>query len=399
MTANRVIVEGSGARRAPSLVRVPLPDAGSTAGSTPGWAGDGLTLHDERTGRLVPAQVDPTAGELAFVLDADGDTFRIEDSHAPAPFRATVQTKLDRVELRVGGEEFATYVTAGARRPYFWPVLGPAGASVVRGQGSADHPHHTGMALSYGGHSEGGSANIWSDWDEPPYGPGGRMLHRGFRRTVAGPVFGELTQDLTYLDARGDPFATEVRTLRWWWAGRDRRYLDLEARILEVGDRGPRPFLMMIRAPECFGIPEHGRVTNAAGHASPELVYGDADRYRAAWVDVSGPTGGPPPEPPTAPPEDLPDLGDRMATYKAAGNGPWNGVALLDHPDNAGYPNVVGKYAMVQQVVQAHYPPADAPDGPFSFRHRVLVHAGDADTARVEDVATDYREPPRVRLE
>src|SRR5690606_13434137 len=126
---------------------------------------------------------------------------------------------------------FAAYIVAGTRRPYFWPLLGPAGTSVVRGQGSVDHPHHTGLSINYGGHSEGGSVNIWSDWDEPPYGPGGRMIHRGFARIATGPVYGELVQDLTYVDPDGEPFVTEVRTVRWWWTAPDRRFLDLESRI------------------------------------------------------------------------------------------------------------------------------------------------------------------------
>ena len=52
-----------------------------------------------------------------------------------------------------------------------------------------DHPHHTGLYLAYGGHGEGGSANIWSDWDEPPYGPCGKTLHRQFTRLTQGPVY------------------------------------------------------------------------------------------------------------------------------------------------------------------------------------------------------------------
>ena len=40
------------------------------------------------------------------------------------------------------------------------------------------------------------------------------------------------------------------------------------------------------------------------------------------------------------------------------GTGPWNGIALFDHPENDGFPGTIGKYAVVQQVTQAHYPPA-----------------------------------------
>ena len=41
--------------------------------------------------------------------------------------------------------------------------------------------------------------------------------------------------------------------------------------------------------------------------------------------------------------------------------GPWNGIALFDHPANDGFPNRIGKYAVRQQITQVHYAPARAP--------------------------------------
>ncbi|MGH2367752.1 MAG: DUF6807 family protein, partial [Chloroflexota bacterium] len=305
--------------------------------------------------------------------------------------------KLDRIIFRVAGEPFATYNVLGGRRPYFWPVLGPSGASVIRGQGTGEHPHHTGMGLNYGGHSEGGSTNIWSDWDEPPYGPGGRMLHRGFRRLAAGPVYGEVVQDLTYVNAYGEPIVDEVRTIRCWWATPDARYFDFSFHILSACDRGPQPFLFMMRLPGFFDIPDTGRVTNAIGRPVP--MPDRRDRYyRAAWVDGSGPTGDPPWAPPTAPPETLVDMPSARRPRQGPGAGPWNGVALFDHPENDGFPGTIGKYAVVQQFTQAHYPPTNAPHGPFSFRHRVYVHDGDAETAGVAARAAEYGQPCQVEV-
>jgi len=80
------------------------------------------------------------------------------------------------------------------------------------------------------------------------------------------------------------------------------------------------------------------------------------------------------------------------------GTGPWNGIALFDHPENDGFPGTIGKYAVVPQITQAHYPPAGAPDGPFSFRHRVFVHDGDAAAADVAGRAAEYGEPCRVEV-
>lgn len=404
----RIRVEGGEVDRPASLVRVEVP--AGRLGLHAGGLRQGtleVTVRDTAGATAFGGQYDVGAQMLSFVIREPlkaGET-RIY-SVKPAPgggtepgFRTGATAKLDRVELEVGGRRFATYIVAGTRRPYLWPVIGPAGATLVRGQGSVDHPHHTGLSVNYGGHSEGGSVNIWSDWDEPPYGPGGRILHRGFRALGGGPVLGELVHDLTYVNADGDPFAEEVRTVRWWWASEAARFIDVESRILTITDRGPRPFLVMIRTPGSFG--DARRTTSAPeaeGRAEAEQG-GLAPIHSARWVDASGPTGEPPAGPPEGPPEELVDLpGTGLRRSTDQGTGPVNGIALFDHPGNHGFPNLVGKYATKQQLTQVHYPPPDARDGPFSFRTRILVHDGDAAGANVEAFAADYAAGCRAEL-
>ena len=357
-------------------------------------------------GAEVPAQYDALSGELAFVAPSTTQSgasrrFTVVGGWRATPeWRVEVVQKLDRVVFLVGGQPYATYTVAGARRPYVWPLLGPSGASLVRGQGTGDHPHHTGLTLAYGGHSEGGSSNIWSDWDEPPYGPGGRMIHRGFRRVISGPVYGEITHDLTYVNAYGDPIVDEVRTVRAWWGANEQRYLDFTFEILSARDRGPRPFFLAIRLPN-FGVPEGiGRITNSAGATVP-APQGQDRYFHAEWIDASGPTGDPPWAPATAPPEVLVDAPGYVPPRKGPPEGPWNGIALFDHPENNGYPNVHGKYAGSRgavQMTQGHYPPESAPDGPFTFRQRVYVHDGDAEAAQVARRHAEYAAPCRVEV-
>ncbi|HEV2124863.1 MAG TPA: DUF6807 family protein, partial [Chloroflexota bacterium] len=253
-----LIVHAGDLTRRPSLVTVPVPAARllESGALKPGPIADQLEggtvfLQDDAGGtKPTVAQYDSTREELVFVLTGGveaGSSRRLRvlespDDDGDAPYPVTLTQKLDRVIFMVAGKPFATYNTLGARRPYFWPVIGPSGASVIRGQGTAEHPHHTGMGINYGGHSEGGSTNIWSDWDEPPYGPGGRMLHRGFRRLSSGPVYGELVQDLTYVNTYGDPIVDEVRTIRCWWASNEARFFDVQVEVLSARDRGPQPF-------------------------------------------------------------------------------------------------------------------------------------------------------------
>lgn len=273
-----------------------------------------------------------------------------------------IEAKLDRLVIRVAGAPFATYNFFGGRRPYFWPLLGPAGASVVRGQGTGEHPHHTGLGVAYGGHGEGGSTNIWSDWDEPPYGPGGRMLHRGFRKIASGGERGIFVEELTYVNTEGDPIADELRTVTLWWESDEARFLDIESRVTGMCDAGPRPLILAVRTP-WDPKPESARparVTNSAGLPIP----GPTRVYAAEWCDISA----------SAPDEP-------------------HGIAVFDHPSNAGFPATFGKTAVASQITLTHYPPAGSDQ--IVLRRRVYVHAGDAESARVAERAAAYRAEPQ----
>jgi len=88
--------------------------------------------------------------------------------------------RADRLLITEGARLVAGYIYRGTWRPYFYPLNGPFG-NVVRGIDGSEHHNQYGLSLAYGGHGEGGSTNIWSDYDEPPYGPCGKILHDGFR--------------------------------------------------------------------------------------------------------------------------------------------------------------------------------------------------------------------------
>src|SRR5262249_52786709 len=110
------------------------------------------------------------------------------------------------------GAVLARYVLAGVRKADFWPGMDRP-QDGVRGA-PAEPQHQTGLCLAYGGHGGPGTTNIWSDWDEPPYGPCGRMLHRGFDVVEGGPVAARFVQRLTYLRPDGEALLEETRQVR-----------------------------------------------------------------------------------------------------------------------------------------------------------------------------------------
>ena len=156
------------------------------------WA---LSLINERgeTTSEVPCQFEPESGQLSWLTGrlqkGSSALYRIQCGDGSAPARRYhIEQKPAHLMINVDDTLLARYNFLGVWKPYFWPVNGSAG-SVVRGAGGGDHPHHTGLYLAYGGHGEGGSSNIWSDWDEPPYGPCGKMLPQRFVRLTGGPVY------------------------------------------------------------------------------------------------------------------------------------------------------------------------------------------------------------------
>ncbi len=360
-TCNLVVHGGSTEALSPlvSLVLADLAGYPAPASLPPATAWSYALCDDESDAR-VPLQLSADGALAQWIvpgrLAAGGTrhfTLSVDDQigaeHPQDATGVSIVQKLDRLLFQVNGILRAQYTFLGARRPYFWPVVGPAGISVVRGQGTEEHPHHTGLTLAYGGHGEGGSTNIWSDWDEPPYGPCGRIIHRGFRLLHGGPVFAEVVEDLTYLRADGEPLLDEVRRMRVWAGLSGSLFLDFTFSIAALHDAGTHPFLLAARLPGSMDIPATGRVVGSDG---PRPLSGD---FKGRWVDGSGPLGT-----------------------------GWNGIALLDHPRNHGYPADLCKYAVAAQISQCHYPPAPSASQNFSFQQRVYVHDGDALAAEVE---------------
>ena len=319
------------------------------------------------TGAAIPCQYDAQAQELSWILEeplAAGErrTYRVDPQASPsqAQRRMRIEEKADHLNVYAGEDHFTRYTFLGMRRPYFWPVNGPHG-SIVRGAGTGDHPHHYGLSIAYGGHGEGGSTNIWSDWDEEPYGPCGKVIHRSFDALVSGDVYAEIRQTLWYLKVNGDIIAEEKRRIRLWQLNLSARFIDWQVDLTEPDDAGTKPFMFAAR------LPNH--ITGATGHVenSEGVVGQQAARTETKWCDFSGP------------------LGDG-----------WAGLAFFDHPENPEHPGTFGPYAVNPQMTLCHHAPSD---GGFQLQFRAYVHEGKTDEAEVAGRYQDFIHPVTVETE
>ena len=342
----------------------------------PNWQEGTSTLTVSRTdadGRLaegeVPAQFEPSSRNLAWqtgdLRTGESAWYAIQaTSGGPPHNRYRIEQKPAHLLITVDDYLFTRYNFLGAWKPYFWPLNGNHG-TVVRGAGGGDHPHHTGLYLAYGGHGEGGSANIWSDWDEPPYGPCGKMLHQRFVRLTAGLVYAEFVEDLTYVTGNGDEILTETRTARAWYADAKRRFLDITHETTPPLDIGARQFLFVARLNPAMKLPDEGHVENSEGQIGRTAVH----HQRARWCDLGG------------------EVGDGV-----------NGIALFDHPENAEHPGLFGEIAVPQQMSILHHSPDELPADRFRLEFRVHVHEGITPEAAVELHYQCYANPVKVEI-
>ena len=336
---------------------------------TSGLVMSGCDSDGNITDEEILCQFEPTTRELAWLTGElpQGTTAHYAVRHTNEPqseVRYRIEQKPAHLLISADGALFTRYNFLGVWKPYFWPLNGNHG-SVVRGAGGGDHPHHTGLYLAYGGHGEGGSANIWSDWDEPPYGPCGKMLHQRFVRMSEGAVYAEFVEDLIHVNGDGDVIMTETRTARVWYGDDTRRFLEVTHETTTPLDIGARQFLFTARLNPSMDVPGKGHVENSEGQIGRTQVH----HQRARWCDLCG----------------------------TVGNG-INGMAFFDHPQNAEHPGFFGEIAVPEQMSILHHPPDELENDCFRLRFGVYVHEGVTQEADVESHYQCYVNPVRAEI-
>jgi hypothetical protein len=288
------------------------------------------------------------------------------------------------------GERFTTYrFGSDVVRPYFFPLVGPTGKSVVRNwpmvdnvEGEThDHPHHKGLYVAHG------DVNGTDNWSETP----GHctMRHAGFTRLVSGPVYGAFDETVEWLNREANVVLLETRRVTVFNVGEDERLLDVSLRFnassgnVTFGDT-KEGGLISIRVASSLDGPTRnrpdgkGQIENSYGGRQEEECWGK----RAMWCDYYGPLEG----------ETV-------------------GVTLMDHPTNPRYPthwHVRAYGLMTANPFGLHdfYNDYDTHRGDWTipasesrnFNYRVLLHRGSTDAAHVRERYHDFVNIPSVEL-
>ena len=274
----------------------------------------------------------------------------------PVPPMQVIPLPDDRASIQRDGRELTVYHFGPAlRRPFLFPVAGPAGRSLTRMGHPHDpvtHSHHNSIWVAH--HDVDGE----SYWDDR--GPG-RIVHRKIVRSDDGEEAGIVA--LNAWVGKGDRVhMMELRRMivRPLADGQWLLILDLQFEPEQAPvTLGATPFGMVgVRMAKTIGVHDGGgRIRNSEGNLNEQGPNG-AFRKRARWVDYSGPI---------AP-------------------GVAEGITLLDHPTNPNHPSAfhvrndgwMGASLTLDRAIKID------PGKPLRLRYGLVVHAGVPDPAAID---------------
>jgi len=303
----------------------------------------------------------------------------LSTSHAaPQPVELT-RTGF-QIEVRIGGEAFATYhFDPSIAKPYFFPLRSAHGTIVTRGYpmttaiagDDRDEPHQRAM---YFAHGDINGFDFWGEaafptWSDHSVSTFGRTVFRTLDEITGGDDAGILQATFDLATPSG---VIGEETQRYRFTGDEiSRAIDCTFTIratraaLTLGDTKEGTFAIRVATRL---HPPSGRMVNAEGAVGEKRIWGKPSR----WVDYSG----------------------RVADEDV-------GVAVFDHPQNertpaywharaygllAANPFGVRQFTGGRNRDGSHVIPAG---GSLDLRYRVLIHHGDAARA---DVAGAYRQ-------
>jgi hypothetical protein len=291
--------------------------------------------------------------------------------------QVNIQRASDRIVVDVNGAEFTQIVFDELNnKPYLYPLRAASGTVVTRhfpmetipGE-SHDHPHHRGVSFTY---ADVNGINFWSSDPSQKNDKQGRIRLDRVESIETGAKSGTVSLVFRWESPTGQRMLTERRRMVFY-AHPSLRIVDFDFELtaadgpVRFGDTKEGMFSIRLAT----GLTEEagGVIVSASGLRTEKNVWGT----RANWIDDSGEVDG----------EKL-------------------GVAILDHPENPRYPtywHCRGYGLIAANIFGWHDFQRDShADGSLTLnagetlrlRYRVVVHPGNAESARIGDLYRQY---------
>jgi hypothetical protein len=313
------------------------------------------------------------AATLAFA-PAAGQSQDSVPQPKPVPRLQFVPQPYHQAALQREGRELARYhFGPELRRPFLFPIVGPAGRSLTRMGHPRDpegHSHHNSLWIS---HHDVGGVDFWGDRGKNT----GRIVHqRVLRYEEADNAALMETANVWIKEDGGQPLVDELRRIeaRLLAGGEWLLTLDLELRARsEPVTLGKTPFgIIGVRMAKTIGVKDGGgTIRNSEGGVNESGVFWKPAR----WVDYSGPI-----------------------TADAS-----EGITLMDHPGNPNHPSVfhVRDDGWMGASLTYEAPRTLTADAPLVLRYGLYVHSGLSPREKIEarygEFAGSKAEPVQVK--
>lgn len=287
---------------------------------------------------------------------------------------AQVRFSPDEIAVNVDGKPFTTFhYGTDAAKPYLAPLRSASGKIVTRhfpmenvpGE-SHDHVHHRGLWFSY---DDVNGVKFWEN--DPSYTKQnmGRIVVRN-AEWKDGDHAGTLSATMDWQDPKGKVLLVENRKMTFH-SDPQLRIIDFDitltaAEDVTFGDTKEGAFA--IRLADSFTEKRGGKMVDANGRVGMANVWGK----RSNWVDYTAEVGG-----------------ERL------------GIAIFDHPQNPRHPtywhardyglfalNPFGQKAFDPSAEEGHWKLSHGQK--LTFRWRVVIHPGDAETGHVAQLYDQY---------
>jgi hypothetical protein len=282
----------------------------------------------------------------------------------------------DKIDVEIDGKPFTTFqFGTDVGKPFLAPLRSASGKIVTRhfpmenvaGE-SNDHPHHRGLWFSY---DDVNGTQFWGNDPSFKNPKTGRIIVNK-AEWKEGQSSGTLVARMEWRDPSGKVLLLEDRSMLFH-SDPTLRIIDFDIKLTPAGQ--PVTFgdtkegAFAIRLADALAEKNGtGKMINASGQSGMNNVWGK----RSPWVDYSGEIEG----------EKL-------------------GVAILDHPSNQRHPTYwhsrdyglfaldpFGRKAFDKNAEESHW--TVEPGQSLRFQWRVVIHPGDATSAKIADLFKQY---------
>ncbi len=301
----------------------------------------------------------------------------------------TISCEASKVTINYNGKLVTNYLFRddAAKKPYFWPVIGPTGKPMTRAFPMAtvdgeqhDHPHHRGIWFGHQGVAgtdtwlEVASKNYKDERQKEFLASLGSTAHTAFTEISANHKRAVIRSTNDYLDSSAKQLMADQRSMIFQMSDSN-LILDFDITLVaKYGDvelEDKKDAGLNVRVPTSMSLKHgEGHIINSVGDRD-----GSTWSKSAAWVDYHGPVQG----------EHL-------------------GIAFLNHPSSFRHPTRwhVRDYGLF--TANAFGPKSldnSAESGTFilkngesvQLRHRIILHKGDEKTAGIAEAYRAYAAP------